>query len=187
MNFQEYKEQFEHILDSSNPIAPYNDPDFLNYTKLNWSRLNRWLKTVQLSEEQIKTIQTISQKQNWIVITEPWCGDAAHVVPFIHLLASQNKLISIDYVLRDGGNDLIDKYLTNGGKSIPKLIIRDEDNHDICTWGPRPEELTQLVDQLKAKNTELAELKIELQNWYNANKGEEILKELIDLVRSIPA
>lgn len=186
MKFQQYKELFEQILNSPKPVTPYDDEHFLNYTKLNWSRMNRWLKTVSLSDEQKEKIQSINEPQNWIVITEPWCGDAAHIVPFIYMLASLNPNINLDFVLRDGDNEMINSYLTNGSKSIPKLIIRSSTGEDLAVWGPRPEKTRLFLEELKVKELSIDELKIELQTWYNNDKGHEILKELLGLI-SVPA
>lgn len=185
MNFQQYKELFEQILNSPKPVAPYDDEHFLNYTKLNWSRMNRWLKTTNLTDDQKAKIEAINEPQNWIVITEPWCGDAAHIVPFIYMLASLNPNINLDFVLRDGDNDLIESYLTNESKSIPKLIIRDLNGKDLSVWGPRPEKTRLFIEELKKKDLSFEDLKIELQSWYNNDKGHEILKELLDLI-SVP-
>lgn len=182
MKFQQYKELFEQILNSPMPEAPYNDEHYMNYTKLNWSRMNRWLKTIHLTEEQKSKISSIEEPQNWIVITEPWCGDAAHIVPFIYLIAAENSNIHLDFVLRDEGNGLIDNYLTNGSKSIPKLIIRNQEGQDLSVWGPRPEKTRLFLEELKAKELSFEDLKIELQNWYNTDKGNEILSEILGLI-----
>jgi hypothetical protein len=181
MNFTAYLAHFENILE--NPTAPYDNPDYYNYAKLNWSRMNRWLKKGTISEELKSAISSIDQVQNWIIITEPWCGDASHVVPFLHMAAEINPMISVEYQLRDSAPFLIDQYLTNGGKSIPKLIIRNKANEDIATWGPRPAACQVIYDELKEKKADFEEMKIELQKWYNHDQGSEIMKELVDLLK----
>src|SRR5690554_4279348 len=102
MNFHEYKAYFESIIskEASEQQEPYDNPDYLDYTKINWSRMNRWFKTGKLSVAVLEIIKKINKPQHWIVITEPWCGDAAHNIPFIEMMASQNPLISISYELR---------------------------------------------------------------------------------------
>lgn len=139
MDFQTYLAKFEEILKAATPEAPYTDPDFLDYAKLNLSRSKRWLKTGKLNAETIAAIQSIKVAQTWIVITEPWCGDAAHSVPFIEMMAKENPLITTRYELRDAAPYRIEAYLTNGSKSIPKLIIQDEHGAELSLWGPRPE------------------------------------------------
>lgn len=183
MTFQAYLDQFEEILKSDTPNAPYNDADFFNYAKLNWSRMNRWVKHGILQTDLTAAINAISSPQQWIVITEPWCGDAAHIVPFLARLAELNSLVTIDFQLRDSAPFLIDNYLTNGGKSIPILVIRDEAGNDLAVWGPRPKACQIVFDELKAKQAEMNELKTALQHWYNEDKGVSLQTELLALIK----
>lgn len=81
MDFIAYTAEFDRILNNPAPPAPYDKADYLNYTKLNASRMRRWLRKGVLSEELAKAIADIKTAQQWIVITEPWCGDAAHSIP----------------------------------------------------------------------------------------------------------
>ena len=187
MNFQEYLHYFETILSQEAPAAPYDNPDYFNYTRLNWSRMNRWLKTAELSADVKQAVQEIKEPQHWIVITEPWCGDAAHVVPFLQLIALQSPLITVDYELRDAEPFRISSYLTNGGKSIPKLIIRNAQGADMAVWGPRPAKCQEVYTSLNAQKADFETLKTALQNWYNADKGQEIQRELAQLLRSASA
>jgi hypothetical protein len=182
MDFETYTAEFDRILGSPEPPAPYNNPDYFNYTKLNASRMRRWLKTAVLSDELVNAVKEIVAPQQWIVITEPWCGDAAHIVPFFHLIAQTNPLIAVDYELRDTEPFRINEYLTRGGKAIPKLIIRDAAGNDLATWGPRPEACQQLFDELKARQVDFETLKTALQNWYNADGGKAIQEELTTLL-----
>lgn len=180
MNIEEYQDLFDQILNGTHSEAPYDQKDYLDYTKLNASRQNRWLKTAQLQEELKEIILNIDQPQTWILITEPWCGDASHSVPFIVKLAELNEKIKLDIQLRDQPPFLIDKYLTNGkSKSIPILVVRDHQNNDLFTWGPRPQECQNLMDQLSENNADFETIKIALQNWYNENKGVDIQNELL--------
>ena len=183
MNFETYHQLFDTILNDPQPAAPYNDPDYFNYTKLNASRSRRWLKTGVLSEEMKNVLQAIDRPQQWIIITEPWCGDASHIVPFLHLMTQENPLIQANYELRDQEPFRINDYLTNGGKAIPKLIIRDEEGNDLAVWGPRPQGCQELFTRLKAENADLETLKIALQQWYNENAGREIQEEIAALLK----
>lgn len=187
MTFQEYRTYFESIInkDATAQQAPYDNADYIDYTKLNWSRMNRWLKTGKLSDELKETIGKINQVQQWIVITEPWCGDAAHNIPFLELMAKENDKIKISYVLRDTEPFLIDQYLTNGTKSIPKLIIRNADGEDLGTWGPRPKNCQKMYADLIHEKADFEKIKIEIQNWYNADKGKGIQKEINEILKKI--
>jgi hypothetical protein len=183
MTFKAYLDQFEALLKSEKQLAPYDDADFFNYAKLNWSRMNRWLKHGVIQSDILSAINNIQQPQNWIVITEPWCGDAAHIVPFLALIASENELIHIDFQLRDTAPFLIDNYLTNGGKSIPKLIIRDAAGNDLAVWGPRPQACQLVFDELKEKQANMNDLKTALQHWYNEDKGVSLQAEILAILQ----
>lgn len=182
MDFQAYLSKFEEILNSTNPVEPYTDSDYLEYAKLNFSRTKRWLKTGKLSADMVTAIKSITKPQTWVVITEPWCGDAAHSVPFIEMMAKENPLITTVYELRDT-ESRIDEYLTNGSKSIPKLIIKDENGVDISVWGPRPEECQSFFLKSVEDKTDLDKVKETLQLWYNQDKGKEIQHELMQIIQ----
>jgi hypothetical protein len=171
----------DEILHNQAPAAPYDDPHYMEYVKLNHSRSNRWTKTGVLIDEVKAVIKDLIADQKWILITEPWCGDAAHSVPFIVKMAELSSHIKLEIQLRDNGSE-IDSYLTNGGKSIPKLIIRNESNEDQAVWGPRPQACQALFEQLKEENKDFEEQKIALQNWYNQDKGVSIQQELAKLI-----
>lgn len=179
MDFLAYQQIFQSILDDPNPPSPYENPDYLNYTRLNWSRQQRWLKTGILNDELVAVIQSIKKEQLWTIITEPWCGDAAHSLPFIHRLSELNPLIKADYQLRDTAPFLIDLYLTNGKKTIPKLIISDHENNDFAVWGSRPAECQLLYNRLLEEHVEMEQKKIALQKWYNEDKGVSLQNELL--------
>ncbi len=187
MNFTDYSQLFRTILTAEKPEAPYDDEHYINYVKLNESRQNRWLKKGVLSPELVETVKSISTPQSWIIITEPWCGDASHNVPFLVLMAELNPLITLDIQLRDSEPFLIEHYLTNGGKSIPKLVIRDEQGDDLFVWGPRPEEAQALFLKLKEENADFEQQKIALQEWYNENKGVALQNELNEALKTLLA
>lgn len=178
MKFEDYLDYFDAILKNPSAYSLYQDEEYLKYTKLNWSRMSRWLKKFEPTTQAKDFVNAICEKQTWIVITEPWCGDAAHSVPQIFKLVEGNPNITLDIQLRDQEPLLIDKYLTNGGKSIPKLIIRNEKDEDIVVWGPRPAKLQELFLKLKAEGLEFEAIKEAVQKWYNEDKGAEIQTEL---------
>jgi len=185
-NSHDYKQYRQLIADlrAQNKATGDNHSDaFLNYTDLNIGRMDKWDKRFLLSDEQLAKLVRLENKQTWLVITEGWCGDAAHVVPVLAKIAeaSQGK-IDLRLVLRDENLDLMDDYLTNGGRSIPKLIILNEEQEGIGMWGPRPEDAQRIMVEGKAAGKEKAEITIDLQKWYARNRGVQIAEEIMDLV-----
>lgn len=184
IDWDTYLKTFDTILSSEKLQKPYDNPTYLEYVKLNKSRQKRWLKTVTLDPVLIERIKAISSPQSWYLITEPWCGDAAHSVPFIKLMSDLNSFITLKIVWRDTAPFMIDNYLTNGGKSIPKLVVRDENEEDVFVWGPRPEPCQKLFLELKNQNISYEEQKVTLQNWYNTDKGITLQKEFLSWLKS---
>lgn len=183
--WEDYLSAFEHLLNSDNHSAPYTNPAYLDYVKLNHSRQKRWLKTGVLTQDIIAEVKKINGVQTWHVITEPWCGDAAHSIPFLKLISEHNPLITVKIVWRDTPPLLIEDYLTNGGKSVPKLVVRDADDNDLFTWGPRPEPCQKIYLEMKEIGASFDEQKVALQNWYNTDIGGTLQKELLALIREM--
>lgn len=181
MNYQEYQQLFDAILRGDENSYPYTDPAYLHYVRLNQARMRRWDKILHLDEALVSTIKSLDKKQNWIILTEPWCGDAAQSLPYMIALARKNELISYDLQLRDSEPFLIESYLTHGTKSIPKLIVRDEHGNDLFNWGPRPKHAQQIFDELKAVDATHEVITNALQVWYNHDKGVSICAELAAL------
>lgn len=184
LTWEEYNSLFDFILEGKSDNEMYKNEEYLNYVKLNKSRMNRWIKSLTITDSLEKKVQAISSAQKWILITEPWCGDAAHNVPFIYKLAQLNPLISIEFVLRDKNTEFMDNYLTNGGRSIPKLIVRDTNDRDLFTWGPRPVQAQDFLARLKAENADLPTVMNELQQWYNSDKGQLLMQEIESLLET---
>lgn len=155
----------------------------LNYSVLNDKRMKRLDKTIQLSEETIAKIKEVTMPQTWLVLTESWCGDAAQTLPIINKIAQQTSKIDLKIVLRDENDELMDLFLTNGNKSIPKLIALNEKNEVLNSWGPRPSIASKMVSDYKAKHGKLdANFKQDLQVWYTKDKGENTKKNLLAIL-----
>lgn len=160
----------------------------LNYTKLNVQRMNKWEKVTKLGDEIIELAQKIDKPQHWIVLTEGWCGDAAQCLPLIEKVASLNDNINLKMLLRDENLEVIDAYLTDGGRSIPKLVILDgETLEEIHVWGPRPEPAQQMMRDHKANPDAMtgAEFATQLHTWYAKDRGKTLEQEFVDILNSI--
>ncbi|WP_010253143.1 thioredoxin family protein [Myroides injenensis] len=163
------------------------DEGYLKYAELNEARLHRLDKTLKVDETFATALKDLNKEYIWIVISESWCGDAAQSVPMLNKLASVGDKIEMLIVLRDQNLELMDQFLTNGGRAIPKLIIVEKATNKIVgDWGPRPKGARELVESYKAENGKFDETgAIELQKWYAKNKGFEVQQEVVDLMLSI--
>lgn len=184
ISYQDYRTLLSRLVEENATTGTNQSEALINYTALNDRRMKRWDKTVKISEADKITIKNATVNQTWIVLTESWCGDAAHVIPVINKVAELNTGINLQLVMRDENEQLMDLFLTNGGKSIPKLIQFDNTTKTVLnSYGPRPTEATKLVNDFKKKNGTLtAEFKEDLQRWYNKDKGQNVIKDLIELI-----
>lgn len=158
--------------------------DLVAFTKLNLQRMQRIGKTTKLLPELLQTLQHIKQPQLWVIITETWCGDAAQCLPIIHLMAEANPNIQLKIVLRDQHPELMNQYLTNGARSIPKLISFDEKGEqEIFNWGPRPKGAQELAMELKRSGANRETKGLAVQQWYLADKGLTIQQEINTLLQ----
>lgn len=186
LTYQEFRDLVGNLLTENKSTGHTQSEALTGYSLLNDRRMKRLDKTIKIAEETVAEIQKIKEPQTWLVITEGWCGDAAQNLPVIHKIAETNTNIDLKLVLRDDHESLMDLFLTNGGKAIPKLIALDKENNVIDTWGPRPTTATKMVADYKAKNGGLdAQFKQDLQVWYNKDKGQDVQKDFVLLAKNI--
>lgn len=158
--------------------------EYLEYTKLNFARMSRIEKQYKPSAALAEKLQSIEKPQRWLLISEVWCGDAAQNVPLLHALAATNPAIELRLIWRDSYPELMDAYLTNGGKAIPKLIAFDAQSaEELFTWGPRPAEAQKMVLAHKENPQEdFASFVERLHAWYASNKGKDFEEEFLELL-----
>ena len=182
-SYDDYRKQITHLISVGKSTGHEQSKDLLHYSELNETRMNRLEKTIDVLPEIKIKLQNLEKKYIWLVLSEGWCGDAAQIVPVIHKMAEITDKIELNIALRDDNNALMQHFLTNGGKAIPKLIVLDAENFEILAdWGPRPHGAKQLIVDYKATHGVVDETaKIELQKWYLHDKGVSIQREIIKL------
>ncbi|MGB6269083.1 MAG: thioredoxin family protein [Olleya sp.] len=185
MSYQEYRNMVSIVVEKKSNTGHEVTEALADYTMLNDRRMKRWDKTIKINEAIATSIKNKPFNQTWLVITESWCGDAAHVMPVINKIAELNDGISYRVVLRDENDALMDQFLTNGSRSIAKLIMIDNKTKQVVsTYGPRPSTATTLVNDYKTKHGSLTpEFKEYLQKWYNQDKGQTVIADLITLLK----
>ncbi len=186
MTFDEYFKLIDDLLLEGKTTGENQSDVMFNYGKLNRQRMNRLEKTVLLNEILREKLQNNKRKMIWLIITEGWCGDAAQNIPIIEKIAAENNLIQTRYVLRDENLELMDAYLTNNARSIPKLIALDAETlEEIGTWGPRPQIAMDYFYEMRESGMEKPEMMENLQRWYNSDKNQTIQDEFAWLLNEL--
>ena len=182
-SYTEYRNIVSKLINEGKSTGKEQSADLLHYSELNEVRMKRLEKTLKLDPEVEKTLQNLKSNQTWLVISEGWCGDAAQILPIIKLMSEASENIDLKLVFRDENEELIHLFLTNGAKSIPKLLILDEAFNLINHWGPRPEGAKNLIIEYKANHGIVDEAaKIALQKWYLDDKGISTMKEIVGII-----
>lgn len=183
VSFKQFNKQADlNAVDPEEPIENELDRKLHEYTKLNQRRTLRILKTYKPSDEVKNAISKITEKQTWLMITEDWCGDSAQNIPFLFKMTESNPNIEFKMIYRDDNLDIIDKFLTNGGRAIPKIIGFDQEGNQLFQWGPRPEVAKQLVKEWKESGLSKEEFNEKLHLWYGKDRGKTLEEEFLSLL-----
>lgn len=188
--YESYRQLIDDLFAKNKTTGDDHSESMLNYTKMNLARMNKWDKRAKLTPETLTRLSKITRPVIWLVITEGWCGDAAQIVPILNKMALENDQITLRFILRDEHLDIIDAFLTNGGRSIPKILILDAETLEVLrTWGPRPAEMQSMMMDVKAKSALITNEKLKkelsqeaaesLHLWYAKDKGKTTQVEFL--------
>ena len=181
--YSEYRKLVDDKLANGETTGPNSSEDYLQHTKMNVHRMNRWDRTIELDDDLVEKLKAVPCPVNWLLLSEGWCGDASQNVPFLNKMAEASPNIKLRILLRDEHLDIMDQYLTNGGRAIPKLIVLGEGMNEVGTWGPRPAEIQKKVHLEKHENGMNSEdIGKMVQKWYAKDKGATIEKEMMDVI-----
>jgi len=189
LTYPEYRGLVSRLLTQGLSTGPEQSEALTKYSELNEVRMNRLDKTIVVGEEINQVLSSLKGDYIWLVISEGWCGDAAQIVPVLHKMTESNSKISMKVVLRDEHVKLMDEFLTNGTRAIPKLIVVSSVNLEVlATWGPRPSGAAQLIKDYKEAHGVVDETaKTNLQKWYLQDKGQSIMNELVQIMAAVDA
>lgn len=185
-SYPEYRKLMADLLKEGKSTAVEQTQERTHYSELNEARMHRLDKTIKITEENSAKLKTLNKSYLWIVLTESWCGDAAQILPILNkMVLEANQKIELKLALRDENEDLMNHFLTNKAKAIPKLIIIDKATGSVVgNWGPRPQGAIDLIESYKEKFGLIDETaKTELQLWYLHDKGVSTQNEIIQLLQ----
>lgn len=186
-SYSKYRAIVTELLVNGKSSGLTQSPELLHYSQLNEARMNRLDKKTEILESTIMKLLALKNQYVWLVISEGWCGDAAQIVPIINKMATLAPNVELKVVFRDENSELMNQFLTNGARSIPKLIVLEADTLKVAgQWGPRPKGASDLISSYKSQYGAIDETaKTELQLWYTHDKGKSVQDELTALMADI--
>ncbi|WP_022825687.1 thioredoxin family protein [Hymenobacter norwichensis] len=182
-----YRQLIDAALADDKTTGPEQSEALTAYTRLNVQRMQRLDKTTRVLPELTAAVANLRQSYIWLIITEGWCGDAAQIVPVLEAVAQASSgRLTTRYVLRDEHLDIMDRYLTNGSRSIPKLVVLNPDTlTEVAHWGPRPAAAQKLLLELKAQGATHEEYAEKIHAWYAQDKTQATQQEILALVQGL--
>lgn len=120
--------------------------------------------------------------RRFLVLLEDWCGDASNTIPVIAKLAESHPNFELRVLRRDEHLDLMDQYLSGTSRSIPVVIVFDEEYQELGWWGSRPAPLQRWVKSEASQAMEPADRYREVRRWYARDRGVTTLAEIAILL-----
>lgn len=160
-------------------------PDFQTYLKGVEKNRNLWhgvYERARIQPETLEEARRIPGTWHLLVLSEDWCGDAVNLLPVLARLAEETDGFDLRVLTRDENLDLMDTHLTDGkSRSIPVVILFDEDFVERGWWGPRPKPIQEWVlsEGLAMPSDERYK---EVRRYYAKDKGRTMLRELLDIM-----
>jgi hypothetical protein len=182
MDYDSYLNYF-----SSECSFPTQDSNkkYLHYLAQNWVRTQRLNKKWKQEDALRKHFLALGQPLHILVITEPWCGDAAQILPIVCQAVSGLKTIRLKILLRDQHSEVMDNFLTQGTRSIPIFAFFDVNFSLLFQWGPRPQSAKVLFDRCKEEKIPAEDIYVALHSWYAKDKGISIISEISKALQSL--
>lgn len=129
----------------------------------------------------VERVNAVRCPRHLLVLVEDWCGDAVNIVPPVVRLAEQADRLNVRLAGRDANPDIMDSHLTNGSRSIPVVMVLDDQFAECGWWGPRPRELQRWVIEVGLAMPS-AERYRHIRAWYARDHARTTLDEIVSLV-----
>lgn len=138
---------------------------------------------VRLPDDLVAEAGSVPGGWHLVALSEDWCGDAVNTLPVIAKFAAEAGW-QMRVLGRDDNLDLMDAHLTNGrSRSIPIVIVYDEDFLEVGWWGPRPSEIQEWVMDEGLSLSSPERYKV-IRRWYAKDRGRTTIAEVLDIVTS---
>ncbi len=194
LSYEDYRLLTDQLLELGKTTGENHSQAMLHYTQLNVARMKRLEKTIRLLEDIQFQVRKNKHPMIWLTLTEAWCGDAAQILPVLEKMAQASENAELKLILRDEHPEIMDAFLTNGGRSIPKVILLNAGTLEVMgSWGPRPKEVQDMVMSARAdlanmqdkeeKKKRYQELVAAAQKWYAKDKTKSIQREFMAAIQ----
>jgi len=138
----------------------------------------------RVPEELLARASNLKGEWHLLALCEEWCGDGANTLPHLSKFTEAVPKLHLRVLPRDENLDIMDAHLTGGSRSIPIVLVLDEDFREVAWWGPRPGVLQDLFLK-EIKVLPPVERYARLRAWYARDRGRTTLQEILDLIPGV--
>lgn len=86
-----------------------------------------------------------------LIVAADWCGDVVRNIPVVFRVLEETG-IPTEVLIMEQHFDVIDQFLTMGGRAIPKVIFTDTGGFVLGDWGPRPKHVQAAMIRFREAN-----------------------------------
>jgi hypothetical protein len=147
-------------------------PDkFINWMSKNQDQFKNYYNGFTWKEDDQAFFEGFQNKEvRCAIIASDWCGDVVHNMPVVLRLMETANIPTEVFILEEN-EELINKFLLYGGKSIPVVLLINQAGDVIHRWGPRPDYIQEPMASFKA-------LDIPRETEAYKNKVKEVYAEI---------
>ena len=182
-----YRRHLTALLGEGRTTGPNPSEAYLEFARLNEARMDRLDRRPRLRDDLRALLGDLRRGYRLLALSEGWCGDAAQTLPVWQWVAEASPRVTLAVALRDEHPDLMDGYLTDGGRSIPKVLFLDAATDEVLAdWGPRPlvaQAMSRAYRRRPEPKPAYEEHQRELHRWYARDKTASTQAEILALLR----
>jgi hypothetical protein len=152
---------------------------FLDGTKTQHDLWERNAARADSSPSLVDRLKRVSDGLRVLVVSEDWCADSVHTVPYIAGLAAAAG-VDLRVVDRNVGEPIMLAHRTRDGRPVTPTVVLLRHNVDVGAWIERPAPLQRLFFAM-ATDPESARKFAQRDAWYDADRGRTTIAEFVAL------
>jgi len=155
--------------------------EFLDTVRENAEMWHSIARRASVHEEALARVSAVDGRWRLLVLADDWCGDAVNTLPVIARLADAAPNLELRILGREEIPAIMDGHLTKGARSIPVVVLLDEEGTERGWWGPRPRHLQEWFEQ-EGRRLEKAARYLEIRRRYAVDRGATTSAEIAEMV-----
>ncbi|WP_246031480.1 thioredoxin family protein [Salibacterium salarium] len=115
--------------------------------------LNQWYELFTWEDHHREALLPLKERDDLrcAILVGDWCGDVhRNLGPAMEVMNEAN--IPVEIFIMEKHDNLMDQFLTMGGRSVPKVIVTNLNGDVLFSWGPRPAYIQEPMAAFKRKN-----------------------------------